>query len=191
MQAARGASLNPSGDAVDEAGDHPNPRPTRVRLFIVTALCAYTVDVLSKVVVVATLTDHQPVTVIPGVLSLDLLRNGGAAFSVGTGLTLFLTLVAICVVIAVIRMSSRLRDTGWALAFGFLLAGAMGNLTDRVFRAPGPLRGHVVDFLQLPHWPVFNVADTCICIAAVLVAVQSLRGIGLDGSRVRDDRTQQ
>ena len=72
----------------------------------------------------------------------------------------------------------------WAVAFGLLLAGITGNLTDRIFRAPGGLRGHVVDFLQLPHWPIFNVADMCINVAAALILVQAFRGIRLDGSRV-------
>ncbi len=62
-------------------------------------------------------------------------------------------------------------------------AGATGNLTDRLLRAPGFARGHVVDFLQLPHWPIFNVADASICVAAVFIAVLAVRGVGLDGTR--------
>ena len=81
-------------------------------------------------------------------------------------------------------LSRRVRNFGWAIAFGFLLAGITGNLTDRLFRAPGVLRGHVVDFLMLPHWPIFNVADMCINVAAALILVQAFRGIRLDGSRV-------
>ncbi len=60
----------------------------------------------------------------------------------------------------VLRLAVRVRSTGWALALGLLLGGALGNLTDRVFREPAPFRGHVVDFLELPHWPVFNLADS-------------------------------
>jgi signal peptidase II len=80
-------------------------------------------------------------------------------------------------------MASRLRDRTWAVALGLLLGGALGNLTDRLVRQPGFMRGHVVDFLELPNWPVFNIADAALTVAAVLVVVQSLRGVGTDGRR--------
>jgi signal peptidase II len=92
--------------------------------------------------------------------------------------------LAIAAVLVVLWLSLRVRNVGWAIAFGFLLAGITGNLTDRLFRTPGALRGHVVDFLMLPHWPIFNVADMCINVAAALILVQAFRGIRLDGSRV-------
>jgi signal peptidase II len=82
-------------------------------------------------------------------------------------------------------VARRLGSLGWAVALGLLLGGAVGNLTDRIFRAPAPLRGHVIDFLELPHWPVFNVADASICIAAVLVGILTVRGIRFDGTRDR------
>jgi len=87
----------------------------------------------------------------------------------------------------VLWVSRRLGSTLWAVALGLLLAGVAGNLTDRLFREPGPMRGHVVDFLRLPHWPIFNVADVCINIAAVLIVVQALRGIGVNGRRATED----
>jgi signal peptidase II len=96
-----------------------------------------------------------------------------------------LTFVAIGAAAAVLVASRRLASVGWAVGLGFLMAGILGNLTDRVFRAPGPLRGHVVDFLQLPHWPIFNVADMCINVAAAVIIVQALRGVSLDGTRSR------
>jgi signal peptidase II len=88
-------------------------------------------------------------------------------------------------VVACLRLAGRLGSRGWAVALGLLLGGALGNVTDRMVRSPGPLRGHVVDFLQLPHWPVFNLADASICVAAVIVMVLSVRGIRVDGSRDR------
>ena len=115
---------------------------------------------------------------------LHLTRNAGAAFSTGTGYTELFTALAIVAVLVVLWLSRRVRNVVWAVAFGFLLAGITGNLTDRIFRAPGVLRGHVVDFLMLPHWPIFNVADMCINVAAALILVQAFRGIRLDGSRV-------
>nr|CAA9362888.1 MAG: Lipoprotein signal peptidase [uncultured Nocardioidaceae bacterium] len=143
----------------------------------------YVIDQVTKAVAVRMLENEPSVSVIPGVLDLRFLRNPGAAFGVATSLTWLLSLAAIAVAIAVMVMASRLRNRTWALALGLLLAGAVGNLTDRIFRKPGVLRGHVVDFLEFPHWPVFNVADTALTIACLLIVLQSLRGIGIDGAR--------
>lgn len=63
----------------------------------------------------------------------------------------------------------RVRHRARAAAEGFLLAGILGNLTDRLFREPGPFRGHVIDFIQLPYFAIFNVADMCITVLAVLI----------------------
>ena len=143
----------------------------------------YAADVASKILVVADLSDHEPISMLGGLLTLRLTRNPGAAFSTATGYTVLLTLVAIGVVICVTRLATRLGSAVWAVALGLLLGGALGNLTDRMFRSPGPLRGHVVDFLELPHWPIFNLADSAIVLGAVLITVQSVRGIHLDGRR--------
>ena len=180
MQAARGTSLNPS-DPTDE----PAVASARTRSLVVFASIAalgYAVDVVSKVLAVARLSDRPPVPVVGDLLQLCLARNPGAAFSTGTSYTLVLTFVAIAAAVAVLVASRRLASVGWAIGLGFLMAGILGNLTDRVFRAPGPLRGHVVDFLQLPHWPIFNVADMCINVAAAVIIVQALRGVSLDGT---------
>ncbi|MET1058699.1 MAG: signal peptidase II, partial [Nocardioides sp.] len=121
---------------------------------------------------------------------LHLTRNPGAAFSTGTAYTGALTVLSIVAVCVVLWVSRRLGSTLWAVALGLLLAGVAGNLTDRLFREPGPMRGHVVDFLRFPNWPIFNVADVCINIAAVLIVVQALRGIGVNGRRATDDTDQ-
>jgi signal peptidase II len=140
-------------------------------------------DVVSKLIVVAKLTDHAPIQVIPHVLTITLTRNAGAAFSVGTGSTILFSAVAVAVVVVIVRTARSLRSRGWAVALGLLLGGALGNLSDRIFRAPAPFRGHVVDWLELPHWPVFNIADSAIVVGGVLAVLLSLRGIELDGSR--------
>jgi signal peptidase II len=187
MQAARGASLNPS-DPTDQPVDDPRRSRDRTRSLVVFAGIAtlgYVVDVVSKVVAVARLTDRPPVPVVGDLLRLYLARNPGAAFSTGTSYTVVLTFVAIAAAVAVLLASRRLASTGWAIGLGFLLAGVLGNLTDRIFRSPAPLRGHVVDFLQLPHWPIFNVADMCINVAAAVIIIQALRGVSLDGARTR------
>jgi len=149
--------------------------------FAVVATLTIALDVATKVAAVAFLSDRDPVEVVPGVLDLTLVRNPGAAFGLATDLTWLLSAIAIVVAGVVLRMAGRLRDRGWALALGLLLGGAVGNLLDRLLRQPGPMQGHVIDFLQLPNWPVFNLADSAICVAAAVVVWRSLRGIGLDG----------
>jgi len=133
--------------------------------------------------VVATLSPDRPVWLIGGLLDLNLTRNSGAAFSFGTGMTVVFTAIAIGVIIFILRTSRRLRSLPWAVTLGLLLGGAAGNLTDRLLRAPGVFRGDVVDWIQLPHWPVFNVADSCIVCGGFLAVVLAARGIRLDGSR--------
>ena len=115
--------------------------------------------------------------------TLHLTKNPGAAFSTGTQFTLLLTLLAMAAVVVVIYLSRRLGSRIWAIALGLLLAGISGNLADRLFRDPSPLRGHVIDFLMVPHWPVFNVADICINVGAGLILLQAFRGIRIDGTR--------
>ena len=175
-----------AGATAAEAAVVPVPagRPRRALAFAV-AVGWLLLDVVSKLLAVAHLVPGRPVRVVGGLLRFDLLRNPGSAFSLATGYTAVLSLVAVAVIVVVVRISGRLRSTVWAIAFGLLLGGALGNLADRVFRAPGPLRGHVVDFVALPHWPVFNVADSGITIAAVLIVVLSVLGRSYDGTRTR------
>ena len=138
---------------------------------------------MTKAIAVRELTGHDPVPLIGSFLELRLLRNPGAAFSAGASLTPLISVVALVATVVVVHYARRARHRGWAVALGLLLAGVSGNLVDRLFRSPGPFRGHVVDFLALPNWPVFNVADMCIDVAGVLLVVLLLRGIRLDGSR--------
>lgn len=157
-----------------------------VRLPLLVLLIAATVivvDQATKSWAVVVLTGREPVDVLGSLLRLELVRNSGAAFSLATGTTWIFTVIATGVALVIARISRKLGSVWWAVGLGLLLGGALGNLMDRLFRAPGPGVGHVVDFLALPHWPVFNVADMCIDTAGVLIAVLALRGIGIDGSR--------
>jgi signal peptidase II len=138
---------------------------------------------VTKVLAVRELTDRAPVELVGTFLQLQLVRNPGAAFSAGSSLTPLITTVAIVAAVVVVVLASRVRHRGWAVGLGLLLAGVTGNLVDRLLREPGPFRGHVVDFFALPNWPVFNVADICIDVAAALFVILLLRGIRLDGSR--------
>jgi signal peptidase II len=161
-------------------------RPRRIGLFLAVALVALALDVVSKVLVVAQLSGDAPKRTLGGLVYLDLARNSGAAFSLGTGFTVILTAVAAVVVVIILRTASRMHSVGWAVSLGLILGGALGNLSDRVFRAPGVGRGHVVDWISVfgpngQHWPIFNIADSAICCGAVLAAILALRGIDLDG----------
>ena len=180
MQAARGASLTPS-DA-GRSGPQAPGRTTARRLFVLVAVAAYAVDVGSKAWAVERL-QRGDIDVLGDWFVLHLVRNPGAAFSTGTEFTVILSMLAIAAVCVVLWFSRRLATIGWAVALGLLLGGIAGNLTDRIVREPGPLRGHVVDLFMVPHWPVFNVADVCIDIGAGLILLQAFRNIRLDGSR--------
>jgi signal peptidase II len=144
---------------------------------------AYAIDVATKTLAVEKLSGGADVEILGSWLVLHLTRNPGAAFSTGTDFTVVLSAIAIAAVAVVVYFSRRVGTRAWAWALGLLLAGVCGNLTDRILREPGPLRGHVVDFLMVPHWPVFNIADICINVAAGLILLQAIRGIGVDGTR--------
>nr|WP_239029058.1 signal peptidase II [Pseudonocardia acidicola] len=162
------------------------------------AACVLAADIITKVIGVALLEGRPPLELLGGAVYLVLVRNPGAAFSLATGYTWVLTLVAIAVVVVIIRISRRLRSVGWAVALGLVLGGALGNLTDRIFRSPGPLRGHVVDTVSLfapdgSVWPVFNLADSAIVSGGVLLVLLALLGRELDGTRApgKKDDTQE
>jgi signal peptidase II len=176
MQAARGTAVAAADVPVDARS-----RPA-TRWVWITALVVLGLDIVSKVLVVAKLSHRGPVHLIGHALQLTLTRNAGAAFSVGPGATIVFTAVAVAVVVIIARTARRLRSRGWAVSFGLLLGGALGNLTDRLFRSPGVFRGHVVDWIELPHWPVFNLADSAIVVGGVLAVLLSLRGVELDRS---------
>lgn len=176
------------GSAPDNQGTDLGRR--RTGLLVVTAGVVLLLDVVSKVVAVATLQGQAPVRLLGGGLYLVLYRNPGAAFSLATGLTWLLSLIALGVVVMIIRLAPRLRSAGWAVGLGLVLGGALGNLVDRLLRAPGPLRGHVVDFLSLlapdgSVWPVFNLADSAIVGGGALLVLLAAIGRDFDGSRTR------
>ena len=132
------------------------------------------VDQLTKIWAVAALSDG-PVHVIGDTVELELTRNGGGAFSRFQGMTPVLAVGAIVVSFVLARVLRKTTDGVLVVALTLVLGGALGNLVDRFARAPGILRGHVVDFVSIGWWPVFNVADSCVTIGAVLLIVRSLR----------------
>ncbi|WP_255497996.1 signal peptidase II [Nakamurella sp. PAMC28650] len=166
-------------------------RPRRIGLVTALALVVIALDQLTKLLVVADLDpEGAPKRILGGVVYLSVIRNAGAAFSTATGVTWVLALVAIAVVVVIIRMARKLRSTAWAIALGLILGGAIGNLIDRIFRSPGFLRGHVVDFISLfepdgRHFAVFNLADSGITLGAAALVLTAFAGIDMDGHRAR------
>ena len=168
-------------------------KPRRVGLLAAVAGTVVILDLLTKIIVVATIDPNEPVKVLGGLVYISLIRNPGAAFSMATGMTWLLALVAIAVVIVIIRMAPRLRSTPWAVSLGLVLGGAIGNLIDRIFRSPGILQGHVVDFVSVfgpnaEYFPVFNVADSAITIGGISLVITALMGIDFDGTSTRKPR---
>lgn len=152
------------------------------------ALCVYLVDQIAKVLVVSNLYEGQQIEVLGQLLQFHFVKNAGAAFSIGSGSTWIFSIVGIGVLGFVIWYAPRIRSTAWAVLFGLLLGGLLGNLTDRLFREPGFGVGHVVDFLQIPLLPaIFNLADVAIVSSMALFLILTLRGIGLDGRRAQDE----
>ncbi|SFB38638.1 signal peptidase II [Amycolatopsis marina] len=183
------AETDPEQSGYEPTEREPLPK-RRLALVAVVAATVFALDLVTKIIATAGLEGREPVRVLGGLVYLQLIRNPGAAFSMATGLTWLLALAAIAVVIAIIWLARRLRSVGWAIGLGLVLAGALGNLADRIFRAPGPLQGHVVDFISVfaPNgdaWPIFNVADSAICVGAVLIVVLSLLGKDYDGTSTR------
>jgi signal peptidase II len=161
---------------------------------VAVALVGLALDVITKQLAVAHLDPAEPPVLFGGLLRLQLIRNSGAAFSLGEGYTpVFAVLASAALVFVIFVLLRRLGHLGWAIALGLLMAGVAGNLTDRIFRAPGVFRGHVVDFMQLPHWAIFNVADMCVCAAAGLIVILAIfKNISLGGEHyARPNRADQ
>ncbi len=183
-----------SADKAADDGDAAAPTqrsPRRLRLLLSVAAVVLTLDIVTKVLAVKLLPPGQPVSIIGDTVTWTLVRNSGAAFSMATGYTWLLTLIATGVVVGIFWMGRRLVSPWWAVGLGMILGGAMGNLVDRFFRSPGPLRGHVVDFLSVGWWPVFNVADPAVVGGAILLVVLSIFGYDFDtaGRRNADGDT--
>lgn len=123
----------------------------------------------------------EPQPFLGELLQLTLLYNSGAAWGMGSGITPVVTCLQIAIVIGVVIFAVRaVRSPWYTLALGLILGGALGNIHDRLLRAPGPFRGEVVDFLELPNWPVFNVADMAVVGGAILIVLLGVIGHAAD-----------
>lgn len=161
-------------------------RPSRARLlslFAGFAVFAYVLDQLTKLWVTSTMVEGERIPVLPPLLHWYFIRNSGAAFSIGENVTWVFSIIMAGVSIAILFQVRKLGSAWWALALGLLLGGALGNLTDRLLREPSFGMGHVVDFIQLPNFAIFNIADSAVVSAVAIICILTLKGISLDGSR--------
>jgi len=161
-------------------------RGRRIAVLFAVAVFAYALDLISKMLVVAKLEHHAPIQVIGDWLELHAIRNPGAAFGFGAAFTIIFTLIAAAVIVVIVRLARKLYSLPWAIALGLLLGGALGNLTDRVFRAPGVFQGEVVDFIAPKGFAVFNLADSAIVCGGILIVLLSFRGLDPDGTVHKD-----
>lgn len=111
-----------------------------------------------------------------GSVRLALARNSGGAFGLGRGFAPMVVLAVVALVVVLVAVGRSIDKPVVAISLGLVLGGALGNLADRVFRAPGLGRGEVIDFIDFRFWPVFNVADIAITCGCVLLVVLSMRG---------------
>lgn len=186
----RGGRDSEEKDEEGEPGGEQTPASPghRRRIGVLTAFAVaiYVLDLVTKILVVEYVEGRGPIHVIGELLQIRVIRNSGAAFSIGTGMTIVFTIIAAGVSIAIIRTARSLRSLPWAITLGLLLGGALGNLTDRIFRAPAPFQGHVVDFIQVfpaTNFPIFNVADSAIVCGGILAVLLAWRGYQIDGTR--------
>lgn len=174
------------GGAARDGEPTVSEHPRRLALLLIVGIVIFALDLASKVIAVATLSDRPALRLLGGLVYLTEARNTGAAFGFAQGMTVVFTIVAAVVIVVILRTAPRLRSTGWAWALGLIVGGALGNLADRIFRTPGVFRGGVVDFISILDpagqvWPIFNVADSAIVCGGLLGVLMALRGRDFDG----------
>lgn len=172
---------SPGTKPASEASRYFAAGPT---VMLVIGLVVVVLDQITKIAAVALIEPGRPIELIGETVRLVLIRNPGAAFSMGTSVTALLSIVAVIVVVGLIWFSRKVHSRWWAWGLGLILGGAAGNLVDRLFRDPAVLRGHVVDFMSVGWWPVFNVADSCLVAGVIVIAVAVLRNLDYDGTMV-------
>jgi signal peptidase II len=184
--AAPGRDAHPAGD-----GTRTEPQPEhrrQVGLLLAIAAGVLTLDVVTKVIVVATLSDRPALKLFGGLFYLTEARNAGAAYAFAQGATVLFTAIAALVVVVILRTARQLRSVPWAVSLGLILGGATGNLVDRLFRSPGPFRGRVVDWISFMDpsgqvFPIFNAADSGITVGGILAVLLALAGREFTGGK--------
>ncbi|MET8326039.1 signal peptidase II [Streptomyces sp. NPDC005181] len=181
----------PEAEGTEGAGDKGQDEvrgkgKRKVMVLFAVAVFAYLLDLISKMIVVAKLEHHEPIEVLGDWLRFDAIRNAGAAFGIGEAFTVIFTVIAATVIVVIARLARKLYSLPWAIALGLLLGGALGNLTDRIFRSPGLFKGAVVDFIAPAHFAVFNLADSAIVCGGILIVILSFKGLDPDGTVHKD-----
>jgi signal peptidase II len=182
---ASAASASGTDEPAAAAAERPRGKRRIAVLFAVAAF-AYALDLISKMIVVAKLEHHAPIEIIGDWLKFEAIRNAGAAFGFGEAFTVIFTMIAAAVIVVIARLARKLYSLPWAIALGLLLGGALGNLTDRIFRSPGVFEGAVVDFIAPKHFAVFNLADSAIVCGGILIVLLSFKGLDPDGTVHKD-----
>ena len=159
---------------------------SRLPLTLGVAAGVIVLDQVTKALAVAHLEGEPPIQVIGSWLQLTFVRNPGAAFSLAGNYTILISIIAIVVAVAIVRTARTLTNPWWAVVLGGILGGALGNWIDLLLREPAALRGHVVDFLELPNWPVFNVADMALVGSAIVAVILSIKGIDMGEPEAED-----
>ncbi|MDX3581476.1 signal peptidase II [Streptomyces europaeiscabiei] len=176
-----------NGAVAEQADAAARPRgKRRIAVLFGVAALAYALDLVSKMIVVAKLEHHEPIEIIGDWLKFEAIRNAGAAFGFGEAFTIIFTVIATIVIVVIARLARKLYSLPWAIALGLLLGGALGNLTDRIFRSPGVFEGAVVDFIAPKGFAVFNLADSAIVCGGILIVLLSFRGLDPDGTVHKD-----
>ena len=165
------------------------PRPAasarHIALLVGVAAVLLAADQLIKQLVVDHMVEGQRIEVLGEILQIHFVRNPGAAFSIASGMTWIFTIIAAVVVAVIVANARRIRSVWWAIVLGLVLGGTLGNLGDRLFRAPGTFEGHVVDYISTP-WivpAIYNLADIAIVGGMITVALLTILDIGFDGER--------
>ncbi|MFF1769492.1 signal peptidase II [Streptomyces sp. NPDC058249] len=184
---AERSGVDSGADGTRVADERPKgSRRRRIAVLFAVAVLAYALDLVSKMIVVAKLEHHDSIEVIGTWLKFEAIRNAGAAFGFGDAFTVIFTVIAAAVIVVIARLARKLYSLPWAIALGLLLGGALGNLTDRIFRSPGVFEGAVVDFIAPKHFAVFNLADSAIVCGGILIVLLSFRGLDPDGTVHKD-----
>ncbi|MGW0546518.1 signal peptidase II [Streptomyces altiplanensis] len=181
-----GAEPERPSDEAAPAGQPVGRGKRKIAVLFTVALVAYLLDLTSKMIVVAKLEHHEPIEVVGDLLRFEAIRNAGAAFGIGEAFTVIFTIIAASVIVVIARLARKLYSLPWAIALGLLLGGALGNLTDRIFRSPGVFKGAVVDFIAPANFAVFNLADSAIVCGGILIVILSFRGLDPDGTVHKD-----
>lgn len=183
----------PDAEGTDEGGStaadtavNAGRGKRKIIVLLSVAVVAYLLDLVTKMIVVAKLEHQPPIDIVGDWLQFRAIRNAGAAFGIGEAFTVIFTIIATGVIVVIVRLARKLYSLPWAIALGLLLGGALGNLTDRLFRAPGAFQGAVVDFIAPKNFAVFNLADSAIVCGGILIVILSFKGLDPDGTVHKD-----